>query len=140
MVIVGSDMGFCWLFLLRCGGECALFLVYLLTQWQRRVVVCACGVVWHAENPVRTFKTSPHHARMWQHVWAWCRYTLGRFERTHGEMGGEEGVSVTHQHQHQHTHTTAHQQHTQTHNTQHRTRKVSSPVLLTKICSRRVVI
>ena len=56
-------------------------------------------------------------------------------------VGGEEGVSVTHQHQHQHTHEdphNAHQQHT-THNTRHRTREVSSPVLLTKICPRKVV-
>ena len=59
-----------------------------------------------------------------------------------GEEGGEGGFSVTHRHQHQHI---AHQQHTQrkkskTHNTQHRTRKVASSVLLTKICPPRRVI
>ena len=25
-----------------------------------------------------------HHAHMFQHMWAWCRYTRGRFEWTHG--------------------------------------------------------
>ena len=42
-----------------------------------------------------------HHARMCQNMRAWCRYTRGRFERTHGgfldghtacmETGREEG-------------------------------------------------
>ena len=47
--------------------------------------------------PVCGFRTSPcvrskrprvyqHHAHMFQHVRAWCRYTRGRFERTHGDV------------------------------------------------------
>ena len=64
-----------------------------------------------------------------------------------GRGEGGEKVSVTHPHTHTHTnthtlHTThtrqhphiAHQQHTQRTNAQHTTRKVSSPILLTKIC------
>ena len=39
---------------------------------------------------VCTFKTSPcvpaPRAHMSQHVCAWCRYTRGRFERTHGDV------------------------------------------------------
>ena len=61
------------------------------------VVWCGvCCVVWHAENPVcrlKTlsvcrFKTSPcmpQHAHMLFSMWAWCRYTQGRFESTHGK-------------------------------------------------------
>ena len=62
------------------------------------VVWCGvvCRVVWHAENPVCRlknasvcrFKTSPcvpaPRAHAFQHVCAWCRYTRGRFECTHG--------------------------------------------------------
>ena len=68
------------------------------------VLWCVCGVVysvvcvvWHAENPVCPFKTCPcvrskrprvyrHHAHMLKHMCAWCRYTRGRFERTHGHV------------------------------------------------------
>ena len=39
---------------------------------------------------VCTFKTSPcipaPRAHMLKHVCAWCRYTRGRFERTHGDV------------------------------------------------------
>ena len=39
---------------------------------------------------VCTFKTSPcvpaPRAHVFQHVCAWCRYTRGRFERTHGDV------------------------------------------------------
>ena len=116
------------------------------------VVVCACGVVWHADNtrvyiqnvPVCTGTTPA------------CVTTCGRGAGTHGDVlnvhtggvlnihtgrGVEGGVIVTHTaHSTQHTaHTTQHTTPThthctptthtthnaQTHNTQHRTRKGS---------------
>ena len=77
------------------------------------VVCCGavCVTVCTFKNAsVCTFKTPPcvrskrlrvyrHHARMCYHMRAWCRYTRGRFERTHGgfwdghteEKGGKEG-------------------------------------------------
>ena len=56
------------------------------------VVVCACGVVWHAEkHHVCTFKTSqcapapsPHVQKMWASCWC----TRRRFERAHGDAFG----------------------------------------------------
>ena len=72
------------------------------------VVVCVrCGV-WcdTLKNPACPLNTSPcvrpkrprlyrHHAHMLKHVCAWCRYTRGRFERTHGvEEGGRFVVSL----------------------------------------------
>ena len=69
--------------------------------------VCLCGVVWCGvvcavrcgtlKNPVYGLPTrSPcvdskrlrvyrHHAHMLFSMWAWCRYTRGRFESTHGK-------------------------------------------------------
>ena len=62
---------------------------------------------------VCTFKTSPFvpapRAHMFQHVCAWCRYTRGRFERTHGDvLSGHTGVSACHTltHTHINTHNT----------------------------------
>ena len=56
---------------LRCGAVCGVCLVC--------VCVCVCGVVWHAENPVCTFKTSPcvpaPRAHMFQHVRVVPAYT-----------------------------------------------------------------
>ena len=46
-----------------------------------------------------------HYARKCYHMRAWCRYTQGRFECTHGE-GGEEGFSACHTTPHAHTTTT----------------------------------
>ena len=48
-----------------------------------------------------------------KHVCAWCRYTRGRFERTHGDvLSGHTGVSachtLTHTHQHTQHNTTQH--------------------------------
>ena len=62
-----------------------------------------------------TSKTSPcvpaPRAQMFQHVCAWCRYTRGRFGRTHGDVfSGHTGFSACH------THTPRPQRHTQ-HNT-----------------------
>ena len=51
---------------------------------------------------VCTFKTSSFvpapRAHMLKHVCAWCRYTRGRFERTHGDVlsGHTEFLSVSH--------------------------------------------
>ena len=70
---------------------------------------------------VCTFKTSPcvpaPRAHMFQHVCAWCQYTRGRFERTHGDvLSGHTGFSRCHP-----THT-QHNTHTHTpHRTPHRT-------------------
>ena len=66
-------------------------------------------------SPVWTFKTSPcedskrprvywHHAHMCFNMCAWCRYTRGRFESTHGGFS-----SVSH-----HTPHTTHTTHTTT--------------------------
>ena len=73
--------------------------------------------------PVCTFKTSPFvpapRAHMFQHVCAWCRYTRGRVERTHGDVlsGHTEFRSVSHINTHNiNTHTLTH---TLTHTTQH---------------------
>ena len=63
---------------------------------------------------VCTFKTSPcvpaPRAHMLKHVCAWCRYTRGRFERTHGDVlsGHTEFRSVSHTN----THTLRPQHHT----------------------------
>ena len=55
------------------------------------VVWCGvCGVVfgaaWHAEKAVdsKRPRVYRHHARICYHMRAWCRYTRGRFESTHG--------------------------------------------------------
>ena len=62
---------------------------------------------------VCTFKTSPcvpaPRAHMLKHVCAWCPYTPGRFERTHGDvLSGHTGVSACHTltHTHINTHNT----------------------------------
>ena len=58
--------------------------------------VVMCGCVW-CGVPVCTFKTPPcvgskrprvyrHHAHMCYHMRAWCRYTRGRLESTHGDV------------------------------------------------------
>ena len=68
--------------------------------------------------PVCTFKTSPFvpapRAHVFQHVCAWCRYTRGLFERTHGDVlsGHTEFRSVSHTNTHTHINT-----HINTHNT-----------------------
>ena len=73
------------------------------------------------------FKTSPFvpapRAHMFQHVCAWCRYTLGRFERTHGDVlsGHTEFRSVSHTNTHINTHNTTH--HDTTHHDHNTTRR-----------------
>ena len=73
-----------------------------------------------------TFKTSPFvpapRAHVFQHVCAWCRYTRGRFELTHGDVlsGHTEFRSVSHTNTHTLTHTTQHNT-TQHNTTQHNT-------------------
>ena len=79
---------------------------------------CVRGVVWEVRGTVCTFKTpsvcafktSPcvprHHARTWYHMRAWCRYTQGRFECTHG--GFSACQTTHHTTPHAHTHTTTH--------------------------------
>ena len=64
--------------------------------------VCGvCGVT-HWNKTVCRFKTSScvgskrprvhrHHAHMCFNMYAWCRYTRGRFESTHGCEEGERG-------------------------------------------------
>ena len=112
-----------------------------------RGVRVRCGVVWHLWKPP-CFKTSPcaPAQRPQMVTLAWCRYTLWRFERAHGEKSGVERVeveiSVTHQHQHQHTHTHTHTLHSNnTHNAQSTTQSTQSVIaMLTKICPREVAI
>ena len=73
----------------RCVSSLLCVVVAVVVWlWLWSWCVCVCGVVWHAENPVCTFKTSPcvpaPRAHVLKHVCAWCRYTRGRFECTHG--------------------------------------------------------
>ena len=84
------------------------------------VCVCVCcGTLKNVEkNPCVNSKTPPcahskrprvyrHHAHMCFNMCTWCRYTRGRFERTHGDfLNGHTGG------------------------------RRSSPVLLTRICPR----
>ena len=78
---------------------------------------------------VCTFKTSPFvpapRAHMFQHVCAWCRYTRGRFERTHGDVlsGHTEFRSVSHTNTHTLTHTTQHNTTHYDHNTTRQTER-----------------
>ena len=67
------------------------------------------------------FKTSPcvpDHAHMLKHVCAWCWYTRGRIERTHGDVwSGHTGFSACHTPhtpQHKTQHTTTHHNNTTT--------------------------
>ena len=64
--------------------------------------VCCWPVCMFKNASVCTFKTPPcedskrprvygHHARMCYHMRAWCRYTRGRFECTHGREGRGRG-------------------------------------------------
>ena len=66
--------------------------------WCCEVWCCVvwCCVVWHAENLCVDSKRFPcvrskrlrvyrQHSHMLFSMWAWCRYTRGRFEYTHGK-------------------------------------------------------
>ena len=88
------------------------------------VVVCCCGAVavWCV-----TLKNLPcvrskcprvyrHHAHMYKNMCAWCQYTRGHFERTHGGRGRGGQRDTPHRHSTQHT-TTHKTQHTREHNT-----------------------
>ena len=76
--------------------------------------------------PVCTFKTSPcvpaPRAHVLKHVCAWCRYTRGGFERSHGDVlsGHTEFRSVSHTNTHTSTHTTHHDTTHHDHNTTRR--------------------
>ena len=48
------------------------------------VVVCACGAVWHAENPPCVHSKRP---RVYRHHGDVLKYTRGPFERTLEERG-----------------------------------------------------
>ena len=65
----------------RCLGMCV---------WWCGVLVCVLVcLVWHAEKPRVYVQNVPvcigTHAHMLKHMCAWCRYTRGRFECTHGK-------------------------------------------------------
>ena len=106
-----------------CCGVCAL-------SW------CCVGVVCPFKTPVCRFKTCPcvrlkrfrvcrQNARMLKHMCAWCRYTRGRFERTHGHVlnrhtGVLNGHTTPTQH-HDNAHTPQHIQHNTTTRQQHHT-------------------
>ena len=60
--------------------------------WEAELATTSCLLL---PSPVCPSKTPPcvrskrhrvcwHHAHMCFNMWAWCRYTRGRFERTHG--------------------------------------------------------
>ena len=71
----------------RCVVLCTWCVSMWLWLWLWSWSVCVCGVVWHAENLPCVASKRPrvcrHHAHMLKHMCAWCRYTRGRFERTH---------------------------------------------------------
>ena len=56
-------------------------------------------------KPLRLYR---HHAHMCFNMCAWCRYTRGRFQRTHGDVlsGQTEFRSVSHTNTHINTHNT----------------------------------
>ena len=59
-----------------------------------------------------------YHAHMLKHVCAWCRYTRGRLERTHGDvLSGHTGFFRVSHHTTPHTHHDAPQQPPPPHNT-----------------------
>ena len=96
-------------------------------------------------SPVCGFKTSPcvrskrprvyrHHAHIFQHMYAWCRHTRGRFECTHGGVLEDQNMffprfsACRNSHTHQTITTTTNNTtttttHTTQHNTQHHTEK-----------------
>ena len=87
-------------------------------------VAVVCGV-WHAEKPPCERSKRPrvyrHHAHMLKHMCAWCRYTRGRFECTHGKRFERTHQDVVDAYTPSLSHPT--QQHSTKHNTtQHRTR------------------
>ena len=64
------------------------------------VVVCVrCGV-WCETSPCvhsKRPRVCRHHAHMLKHMCAWCQYTRGRFERTHGDvLNGHTGSKRGH--------------------------------------------
>ena len=78
-----------------------------VTHEPRRFVVCVVSPCVRSKTPPcvdskrfpcvdsKRPRVYRHHARMCYHMRAWCRYTRGRFERTHGDVfertHGEEG-------------------------------------------------
>ena len=84
-----------------CLLSLSSLVVYVSSCVCRRVCLCVwcgvvCRVVRHAENPVCRLKNASvcrfkrprvcrQHAHMLFSMCAWCRYTRGRFECTHGE-------------------------------------------------------
>ena len=85
-----------WCCVLCCGVVCAV-LWCGVKRWKTPCVHSKHSRVYVQNIPVCTFKTSPcmpaQRAHMLKHVCAWCRYTLGRFERTHGDvLNGHKGV------------------------------------------------
>ena len=95
------------------GGVCVVVCVVMCVV----VCVCVCGVVWCAvwcgtlKTPCVDSKTPPcvdskrprvcrQHTHMLFSMCAWCRYTRGRFECTHGERfksthGGHARMVIT---------------------------------------------
>ena len=140
---------FCLLPLSLSLSPCVVVVVVVVScvcvsLWSWCVRVVWCGTL---KTRVCTFKSPRvyrHHARKCYHIRAWCRYTRRRFECTRvGVLNVHtvRGVGVWEVKRGQRdTHTNTNTQcTTNTHaNTQHRIRKVSSPVLLTKIWPRRV--
>ena len=77
----------------------------------------------------KRFRVYRHHAHMWKQMCAWCWYTRGRFECTHGGVFESthwffhvfSACRNTHEHTHTQTHTTTNNNTTTTttHTTQH---------------------
>ena len=55
---------------------CVLWCVWFVCVW------CVC--VWRGLARRKNLRVYRHHAHVCYHMRAWCRYTRGRFESTHG--------------------------------------------------------
>ena len=105
-------------------GGINIFKIYSFS----RCAVCHVYIFTHV--PVCTFNTSPcmpaPRAHLLKHMCAWCQHTLGRFERTHGDvLSGHTGFfSVSHTTPHR-THTTP--QHKTQHTTTHHNNTTTAP-------------
>ena len=122
-LVLSSPLSFCLVFS-SSVFSCLLFLclslslsVSAVSQCLCLLVVlwsCCCCVVVYTLKKTRVYvqnvAMSTGTAYMLKHMCAWCRYTRGRFERTHGDaLNGHTGG------------------------------RGSSPVLLTRICPHRVI-
>ena len=93
---------------------CVVWCVWLCAFWEREGVCIEHAPRVYVQNALRVYQ---HHAHMFETcVWAWCQYTRGRFERTHGFFSAFHGTHHTtpHRAHHDHSHTTQNHSHRHT--------------------------